>query len=90
VVGEFLQQLALVRHRRGHFGEPSRIDVDVAGGAGAHPAADGRDAILEFAQGLHDLETGTGLDFVLLSVAVGHDQLGHGRDPAGIGWGKAG
>src|SRR5579883_1031771 len=76
-MGQLRQQLPLIRHRRGQPGLPVGIDIDVAGGAGAHAAADRRDSIVELPQGLHDLETGLRLDLMLLTVAIDHTQQRH-------------
>src|SRR5687767_7742742 len=46
VVRQLAEKIAFVRHGCGQFVGPGRIDVDVAGRAGAHAATDGRDAVV--------------------------------------------
>src|SRR5258708_36255907 len=83
VVRELGEQFALIRHRRGQARLPLRVYVDVTGGARAHAAADGRDAVVELAQILHHLDSGLRLDLVLDSVAIHDPHQRHAplRDP---------
>src|SRR5579863_4894162 len=61
VVRKLREQLLLIRHHRRQPRAPRRVDVHVAGGTGAHAAADRGHAVVELAQILHHLEAGLGL-----------------------------
>src|SRR5579884_2846862 len=77
MVGQLREELALIRHRGGESRLPIRVDVYVTGRARAHAAAYSGDAVIELAQGLHDLQTGLGIDFMLDSVAIDDTQERH-------------
>jgi hypothetical protein len=61
------------RHDVAPFGRHEHV----AGRAGTEPAADRRHAVIELAQGFHDLETDLPLDLVLIAIAVGHQNPRH-------------
>jgi hypothetical protein len=56
---------------------PVFIDIDVTGGAGAKASANRGDAVIEFTQNLHHLQTGFCLDVMFLPVPVHYDHPRH-------------
>jgi hypothetical protein len=73
-----IQQVALVRTDRGQHSGKDRVDVDMAGGAGAAAAAQGHDLVDAIvAEGLHDGTARLRLYRVLASRAHHHEKLRH-------------
>src|SRR5512139_819397 len=75
--GKVAQQVLFIGMGRRQLREPLRIHVDMAGGAGAHAAADSRDAVVEVAQVFHQSEGSIAFDVVLDAIAVGNLDQSH-------------
>ena len=75
---ELLEDFLLVALHRRQLVEPGLRDIDVAGRAGAHAAADRGDAVIEFAQRLHEAHALARIHAMHAAVAIGDGDLGHG------------
>jgi hypothetical protein len=83
VKSTFPEQLQLVALRFGQTSGPRVVDVHMARGAGTKAAAYRCNPIVEFAQDLHDLQTGFRLDVMLFPVPVHNDHPRHLNSPLG-------